>query len=264
MPEPVGLASPPRETFYDTYWEEGRVADSPHIRWKAEQTRRLCGARDAAAVLDVGCGDGAILGGVARPGWSLFGGDVSAAAALRARERGVRAVRLDLDAGRLPFRSGSVDVVLCYDVLEHVFDPLSLLVEIRRVLRLDGAALLCVPNAFNLFNRLTFLAGGYVDIMDTAHRSGELFSEHIRLFSKRLFETALAHAGLRPVFRRFYFPDSFTDSRFRLAGPLARLFTATRLPRVCPSLFSLGFLYECARAPVMETAASSAGAGEAP
>ncbi len=125
---------------------------------------------------------------------------------------------------------------------------MALLSEVHRVLRPNGTALLCVPNAFNLFNRLTFLAGRFVDIMDTSHRSNDLFSEHIRLFSKRLFETALARAAFSVKSRHFYFPETFTDSRFRLAGPLARMFTATGIHGLWPSLLSLGFLYECTKA----------------
>ena len=239
----------PVEAFYDAYWEEGRVTDSPHLRWKAEQTRRLSIARPDATVLDVGCGDGTILGSVGRPGWSLVGVELSAAAALEAKKRrGVRPVRVDLERGRLPLRSASFDLAICYDVLEHVFDPMALLAEIHRVLRPDGTALLCVPNAFNLFNRLTFLAGRYVDIMDTSHRSNDLFSEHIRLFSRRLFEAAVARAAFSVKSRHFYFPDAFTDSRFRLAGSLARVFTATGIHALCPGLLSLGFLYECVKA----------------
>jgi len=160
----------------------------------------------------------------------------------------VRPVRVDLERGRLPLRSASFDLAICYDVLEHVFDPMALLAEIHRVLRPDGTALLCVPNAFNLFNRLTFLAGRYVDIMDTSHRSNDLFSEHIRLFSRRLFEAAVARAAFSVKSRHFYFPDAFTDSRFRLAGSLARVFTATGIHALCPGLLSLGFLYECVKA----------------
>ncbi len=248
MSEPGHTPGRPVEAFYDAYWEEGRVADSPHLRWKAEQTRRLSVARPDATVLDVGCGDGTILGNAARPGWSLFGVELSAAAALVARKRGVRPVRVDLERGRLPLRSTSFDLAICYDVLEHVFDPMALLSEIHRVLRPDGTALLCVPNAFNLFNRLTFLAGRYVDIMDTSHRSNGLFSEHIRLFSRRLFEATVARAGFSVTSRHFYFPDAFTDSRFRVAGSLARVFTATGIHAIWPDLLSLGFLYECVKA----------------
>jgi SAM-dependent methyltransferase len=240
-------SSRPQETFYDLYWREGRVGDSPHVRWKAERTQRLGTGRPVARVLDVGCGDGLILGRAGRPGWSLFGVEVSAAAAHEATRRGVRAIRVDLERARLPLRSESFDLVICYDVLEHLFDPMALLSEVHRILRGDGTALFCVPNAFNLFNRLTFLAGRYADITDTSHSSNEFFTEHIRLFSKRLFETVVARADFSVKSRHFYFPDEFTDSRFQLAGYLARVVTETGIHRLWPSLLSLGFLYECVK-----------------
>lgn len=247
-----------REAYYGVYWEEGRVHESPHLRWKSAETRRLGSAVPCGRVLDVGCGDGTVLGQAARDGWSLFGVELSPLAAREARRRGLRPVRADLEGGRLPIRAASFDVVVCYDVLEHLFDPMSLLSEIHRVLRPGGTALLCVPNAFNLFNRLTFLAGRYVDIMDTAHRSGELFSEHVRLFSRGLFEDVVARAGFAVRRRGYYFPDSFTDPRYRLAGSLARLVTATALHRLWPSLLSLGFLFECGKAGVAGAAPADA------
>jgi hypothetical protein len=52
-----------------------------------------------------------------------------------------------------------LDLAIGCDVLEHTFDLVALLSEVHRVLRPNGTALVCVPNAFNVFNRLTFLAG---------------------------------------------------------------------------------------------------------
>jgi SAM-dependent methyltransferase len=48
-----------------------------------------------------------------------------------------------LTAAALP--AGSVDVVLSFEVLEHVADPLALLAECHRVLKRPGAMLLSVP-----------------------------------------------------------------------------------------------------------------------
>ena len=47
--------------------------------------------------------------------------------------------------GRFPFDDGSFDVVLCNQVLEHVFEPEAFLGEIRRVLAPEGRLLLTVP-----------------------------------------------------------------------------------------------------------------------
>ena len=49
-----------------------------------------------------------------------------------------------LDTG-LPFRSGSIDQVLLFNVLEHIYEHRQLLVEIRRVLKDEGELYLYVP-----------------------------------------------------------------------------------------------------------------------
>lgn len=49
------------------------------------------------------------------------------------------------DGQRLPLADGSVDNVLCNQVLEHVFEPTAFLSELRRVLRPGGRLMVTVP-----------------------------------------------------------------------------------------------------------------------
>ena len=49
------------------------------------------------------------------------------------------------DGVELPFEDGSVDHVLCTEVLEHVPDPAAFLSDLHRVLRHDGTLILTVP-----------------------------------------------------------------------------------------------------------------------
>lgn len=48
---------------------------------------------------------------------------------------------------KLPFKNNSVDYVLCRNVFEHVPDPLSFLLEIKRVLKKGGKATIITSNA---------------------------------------------------------------------------------------------------------------------
>lgn len=50
------------------------------------------------------------------------------------------------DASRLPVASGSVDLVLAIEVLEHVPQPAAVLEEIRRIARPTARVVLSVPN----------------------------------------------------------------------------------------------------------------------
>lgn len=229
--------------FYERYWREGRNTVNVFEEWKLGEVKRLVDAAGGGRVLDVGCGDGRVLAAVARE--RGIGVDMAFSAARAAAATGVTGVVAQLDGVPLPLRDGSCDVALCLDVLEHVFDPEHLLREMSRALRPGGTLVVTVPNAFNLFNRLTYLMGRHVDIMDKAHVDGETFSEHIRFFSKEVLERVLAGAGFRVAARRHYFPRRFREGGFRAVAPAALLVSGPRLHDLWPSLFSLEFLYAC-------------------
>ena len=100
--------------------------------------------QDGKVVLDYGCGPGHDLVGFveySRPS-RLIGMDVSAASLREAEDRlalhGAKPelVRISESTVRLPLPDASVDYVHCSGVLHHVPDPVGVLRELRRVLRL--------------------------------------------------------------------------------------------------------------------------------
>jgi SAM-dependent methyltransferase len=95
-----------------------------------------------ARLLDVGCG-GAWLGDHFN---DYTGIDVSPEAVEAARSHGHQALLVDGDEP-LPFDEGNFDGVVLKDVLEHVVDPVSLVREVRRVLRPGGRVFASSPDA---------------------------------------------------------------------------------------------------------------------
>jgi SAM-dependent methyltransferase len=234
--------------YYERYWREGILADNAYTRWKgARLSAHVAAMPPGVRVLDVGCGDGAVLAGLAPLGVRGFGVDVSDVAIAALRAHGLEGRTADVDGGTLPVESGSFDVALCLDVFEHLFAPDRLIAEIHRALAPGGQLVAAVPNGLNLFNRLAFLAGRHIDLMDAAHLAKDPFSEHVRFFSRSVFESFLARGGFAPRVREFFFPERFSDTRFRVAAPLARLVGVPRLHERLPGLFALEFLYVCAR-----------------
>jgi SAM-dependent methyltransferase len=69
--------------------------------------------------------------------------EYASTAAQIARERGIDVVRGD--ARELPMRTGSLDLVTAFDVLEHIEEDYLAAAEITRVLRPGGTALIAVP-----------------------------------------------------------------------------------------------------------------------
>ncbi|HEV2723386.1 MAG TPA: methyltransferase domain-containing protein, partial [Thermoleophilaceae bacterium] len=123
---------------------EWTISPEHHARYRAAAT--LVGGR---AVLDAGCGVGwgSLLLAEADPD-SLVAVDISPVAIEAARERaGAAAVDFKVgDLEDLPLDDDSVDVVVCYEAIEHVYRPAVALDELRRVLRPGGILLISSPN----------------------------------------------------------------------------------------------------------------------
>jgi SAM-dependent methyltransferase len=65
------------------------------------------------------------------------------------------------DATNIPVETGSFDAVLCTEVLEHVPDPVAVVRELARVLRLGGRLMLTAPLGSGLHQEPFHFYGGY-------------------------------------------------------------------------------------------------------
>jgi SAM-dependent methyltransferase len=101
------------------------------------------GDSDDLRLLDFGCGTGTMAGHLARFG-RVTAADADADAVAFCRQRGLSDVHR-LSGPGLPFSEGEFDVVTSFDVLEHIEDDLSAMIEVRRVLKPRGTFLCCVP-----------------------------------------------------------------------------------------------------------------------
>lgn len=104
------------------------------------------GLPERGTLVDAGCGTGQTMSWfrARRPEWRVVGADIAAEGLEVAREQGIGGVVLG-DALALPMADRSADLVLTFDVLQHL--PLDggdarALAEIRRVLRPGGHLLL--------------------------------------------------------------------------------------------------------------------------
>lgn len=103
----------------------------------------------ATNVLDVGCGDGYLMGLVSSLCHTVVGIDSQPAAVALAVDKlrnNANCTALMASCYELPFGGGRFDLVLLADVIEHLESPEICLQEIRRVLTPDGTLLLTTPN----------------------------------------------------------------------------------------------------------------------
>ena len=101
------------------------------------------------SVLDAGCGVGYGSGEfTAGPPAEYFGADRSADAIRVAQRRYAAPHRrfLVADVAALPFGEGQFDIVLSFEVVEHVREVDRYLAELRRMLRSGGTCVISTPN----------------------------------------------------------------------------------------------------------------------
>jgi len=146
-------------------------------------------------ILNVGGGTGATSKGFSRFG-EVITLDIAHEALLLSRKRGLSKL-IQGDGALLPFPSGSFDLVLLLDVIEHLDDDLAVLTETKRVLKDEGIALITVPAYRFLWGKMDDIGG------------------HRRRYIKRKLEKRLEATGLTPLklsyFNTLLFPLALID-----------------------------------------------------
>ena len=108
-------------------------------------------------VLDLGCGDGAMLAHLqATRGCSGYGVEIDDANVLACVKRGVNVIQLNLEQGLAMFDDASFDVVLQIDTLQHLRNAEVML---RETVRVGRVGIVAFPNFAHWPNRLSVLMG---------------------------------------------------------------------------------------------------------
>ena len=184
--------------FYDAYWAEVGETLNPGL---TEGLRELLAnsVRPTDDCLDLGCGDGAACGPwLTEHARSYVGVDISAEAVARAQAAGLDARQVD-DAGTLPFADGAFTVVVCAEVLEHLFDPQAAVLEACRVLRPGGLIVVTVPNAVYIRRRYQMARGIFDPYGDAASIAAPWRDPHIRFFTPTTLTRLLGSSGFDGV-----------------------------------------------------------------
>lgn len=108
-------------------------------------------------VLDLGCGDGAMLAYLKQTrSCSGYGIEIADANVLACVQRGVNVIQLNLDEGLSMFGDASFDVVLQIDTLQHLRNAEVML---RETVRVGRTGIVAFPNFAHWPNRLSVLRG---------------------------------------------------------------------------------------------------------
>lgn len=108
-------------------------------------------------ILDLGCGDGALLQHLTQQrACTGYGVEISDANVLACTKRGVNVLQLNLEEGLSMFEDHSFDVVLQLDTMQHLRNTERMLQETARVGRIG---IVSFPNFAHWPNRLAVLRG---------------------------------------------------------------------------------------------------------
>ena len=153
-------------------------------------------------VLELGCGTGATLAALRErlgnpPGLWLGGAEISEEAAAEAEKVTDRLWTGDVEGLTLDrdIEPGSLDVILCLDVLEHLVDPWTMVRRLTPLLRPGGRLIVSLPN----IRHWKFISG-LLFRGDFHYRdAGLLDRTHLRFFVKETALELLSVGGLTPT-----------------------------------------------------------------
>jgi len=175
--------------------DKAALRGEPSYVWRDGQKRRLemivhaAGERIQGRILEDGCGVGMYVEHLAPFGSQVVGLEYDLE---RAREAGHNSPRITNAASEfVPFSSGTFDLILSHEVIEHVQDDRAAICEMVRVLKPSGRAVLFCPNRGYPFETHGIYWGGkyhfgnilFVNYLPRPLR--DKLAPHVRVYSKR-------------------------------------------------------------------------------
>jgi 2-polyprenyl-3-methyl-5-hydroxy-6-metoxy-1,4-benzoquinol methylase len=147
----VWLANPPKpeemgphysEDYHRVIMAAGEM--SAASRWQRQRVT-VAHYKKGGSILDIGCSSGAFLGTLKGGSWELYGIEMEASTAEKAKAATGAEVFVGeaLDA---PFPDESFDVITGFDLLEHVYHPRQFLAKVQQWLKPGGIVYLGLPN----------------------------------------------------------------------------------------------------------------------
>ena len=155
-------------------------------------------------VLDVGCGDGALMAALRSQGCDVRGIEIDGALVERCVAQGLSVVQGDADRDLAFYPDGGFDVAILSQTLQTAARPDRMLAELLRVGR---RAFVSFPNFAHWRNRLALLLGGRMPVTRALPVSWYETS-NIHHMTIRDFEVLAGEMGVRLTHSWFFTADS--------------------------------------------------------
>jgi SAM-dependent methyltransferase len=141
-----------QQELYDRGWRTELQAgkeERGNLQTNLEFLARTDLLKPKDKILEIGCGIGTVVNELSRKGHDIIGIDISGEAIEYGRNK-YGDIRLEVQAAEiLPYENESFDVVLSFDLFEHIAEIDKHISEVRRVLRPGGYYLFQTPNRYS-------------------------------------------------------------------------------------------------------------------
>ena len=204
-----------QQDLYDSTWTGGLERGKEqrgNLQTNLEFLSRTGLLRPGDRILEIGCGIGAVVSELARQGCHVTGTDISRVAIEYGQSK---YPGLDLQvqpAEELAFADETFDVVLSFDLFEHIARIDRHVSEVHRVLKPQGYYLFQTPNKLSnaAFETLS-------------HRSLKWRRYHPSLHTPGQLRRRLARHGFEVSFVKVNSINEFTRAKLKRFGPLGSL-----------------------------------------
>lgn len=149
---------------------------------------------DKIRILDIGCGSGEFLANINSARFDKYGVEINPQGCEKCKEKGLNVSSTELKATK--FNSDYFDVITMWHVLEHLNNPIDVLLEARRILKAKGVLIISTPDTGSL--------GFKHGLKNWFHLDSP---RHLILYNYNSLSLLLEEAGFKAKYSRNYFYD---------------------------------------------------------
>jgi len=201
-----------QQELYDQGWRKELQAgkeERGNLQTNLEFLAQVNMLRPGDRILEIGCGIGTVVHELSNKGHDIIGIDISDEAIEYGRKK-YSDIRLEVQAAEtLPYEDESFEIVLSFDLFEHIAAIDKHISEVRRVLRTGGYYLFQTPNKYSniIYEILWTKSLQWRRYHPSLHSPGQLR----RRMARHGFETRFVK--MNPI-------NKFTEKKLKKFGPL--------------------------------------------
>ena len=180
------------KTTYDESYFNTVLDSNPLLKKDIEQKVHLIKSyKKRGRLLEIGCGSGVLLNKL-KDDFDVFGIDISEYAIKKACEKIDKEELKVLNIEKEDI-NGNFDVIIAFDVMEHLKNPDKVIKKIKKLLIKDGIFIFSVPNNYGIFGR--FMTNIF-NFIDKTHVSTFRREKWINLLKQNNFNIEILNHGL--------------------------------------------------------------------